>query len=121
MKILLRLFGCAVGFAALALTGALAQSPASVSIELVRTFDYPGTGIQTLPQKISDRRSVVGIFQDSSGASRGFIMFRSGSFSDPLVDPNDTVGFTEGRGINNSRFVCGDYADASGNLHGFFF
>ena len=38
----------------------------------------------------------------------------------PIVDPNDTVGFTEGRGINNSRTVAGDYVPSDGNLHGFF-
>src|SRR6266481_2294005 len=121
MKILLRLFGCAVGFAALALTGALAQSPASISIELVSTFDYPGTGIQTQPQKISDKDGVVGTFVDASGVTRGFVMFNNGNFSNPLVDPADTANFTEGRGINNSRIVCGDYSDSSGNLHGYFF
>jgi len=35
-------------------------------------------------------------------------------------DPNDTVGFTEGRGIINPRTVCGDYATSDGNNHGFF-
>jgi hypothetical protein len=122
MKISVRLVCCVVGFVALALTGALAQSPASISIELVSTFDYPGTGIQTQPQKISDKDDVVGTFVDASGVSRGFVMFNNGNFSNPLVDPADTVGFTEGRGINSSRVVCGDYAnDASGNLHGYFF
>jgi len=122
MKTLLRLVGCAVGFAALGLTGALAQSPASFSIELISTFDYPGTGNQTQPQKISDKRDVVGIFVDPSGANRGFIMSSIGTFSNPLVDPADTVNFTQGRGINNSRLVCGDYLDADlVNLHGFHF
>jgi hypothetical protein len=121
MKISLRLFGCAVGFAALALTGALAQSPA-VSILLVGSFDYPGTGNQTRPQKISDRGDVVGIYVDATLVSRGFIRFRNGAFSPPIVDPNDTGNLTEGRGINNSRLVCGDYLDAtSGTFHGFFF
>src|SRR5215831_16936809 len=119
MKILLRLVGCAVGFAALGLTGALAQSPASVSIELVSTFDYPGTGNQTLPQKISDRSDVVGIFADPSGVTRGFIMFSNGHFSAPIVDPNDTVGFTEGRGINNLGTVDGDYVISDGTIHSF--
>ena len=32
----------------------------------------------------------------------------------------DTVGFTEGRGINNSRTVAGDYAISDGTLHWFF-
>ena len=122
MKISLRLFGCAVGFAALAVTGALAQSPASISIELVSTFDYPGTGNQTQPQKISDRSDVVGIFVDPSGVTRGFIMFSNGHFSNPLVDPADTTNFTQGRGINNRLVVCGDYLDADlVNFHGFFF
>jgi hypothetical protein len=44
----------------------------------------------------------------------------NGSFSAPIVDPNDTVGFTEGRGINNSRTVAGDYAISDGTLHSFF-
>ena len=30
------------------------------------------------------------------------------------------MGFTEGRGINNSRTVCGDYVGSDGNAHGFF-
>src|SRR5262249_28658405 len=124
MKISLRLIGCAVGLAALALTGALAQSPespAAFSIQLVSTFDYPGTGNQTLPQKINSTRDIAGIFMDSSGASRGFIMFSTGNFSPPLVDPNDTMNFTEGRGINDSRLVCGDYLDSAGASEGFFF
>jgi hypothetical protein len=123
MKISLRLVGCVVGFVALGLTGASAQSPAAPpSIELVSTFDYPGTGNQTRPQKISDRSDVVGIFVDPSGVSRGFVMFSNGNFSSPLVDPADTANFTEARGINNSRVVCGDFLDANtGNFHGFFF
>ena len=52
--------------------------------------------------------------------SRGFVRFSNGSFSAPIVDPNDTVGFTEGRGINNSGTVVGDYAVSDGNNHGFF-
>jgi len=120
MKILLRLFGYAGGFGALALTGALAQ-PATISIELVSTFDFPG-GTQTLPQKINDKGDVVGTFVDSSGATKGLAMFNNGHFSNPLVDPADTQNFTEGRGINSARVVCGDYAsDTSGNLHGYFF
>jgi hypothetical protein len=125
MKITLRLVSFAVGFTALALTEALAQSPDvpdAPIIQLVGTFDYPGTGNQTRPQKISDNFAVVGIFVDPSGASRGFIMFNNGNFSVPIVDPNDTGNVTEGRGINNSRLVCGDYLDAtSGTFHGFFF
>ena len=52
--------------------------------------------------------------------TRGFVRFSDGSFSAPIVDPNDTVGFTEGRGINNSRTVAGDYVISDGTLHSFF-
>jgi uncharacterized membrane protein len=100
------------------LMGAFAKS--SSSIEVVTTFDYPGTGNVTEPQKINERGDIVGAFVDSSGVTRGFIRFSDGSFSAPIVDPSDVVGFTEGRGINNSRTVVGDYATSDGNLHGFF-
>src|SRR5215468_2811198 len=97
-----------------------AQAANSGSIQVIATFDYPGIGNSTLPQKINDRGDVVGEFIDSAGVARGFVRFSDGSFSAPIVHPNDTVGFTEGRGINNSRTVVGDYATSDGNLHGFF-
>jgi hypothetical protein len=96
------------------------QAPNSGSIEVITTFDYPGTGNSTLPQKINERGDVVGEFIDSNGVTRGFVRFSDGSFSAPIVDPNDTVGFTEGRGINNSRTVVGDYAASDGTIHSFF-
>src|SRR6188472_2821633 len=96
------------------------QAASSGSIEVITTFDYPGAGNLTLPQKINERGDVVGEFIDSSGVTRGFVRFSDGSFSDPIVDPNDTVGFTEGRGINNSRTVAGDYVISDGTIHSFF-
>src|SRR6266436_1299935 len=103
------------------LMGAFAQqAPNSGSIEVITTFDYPGTGNSTLPQKISEKGDIVGIFIDSSGVSRAFVRFKNGTFSAPIVDPNDTVGFTEGRGINNAGTVAGDYVGSDGNSHGFF-
>lgn len=103
------------------LMGTFAQQAAnSGSIEVITTFDYPGTGNSTEPQKINEKGDIVGIFLDSLGVSRGFVRFSNGSFSAPIVDPNDTVGFTEARGINNPGTVCGDYATADGNNHGFF-
>jgi hypothetical protein len=96
------------------------QAVSSGSIEVITTFDYPGAGNSTLPQKINERGDVVGEFIDSSGVTLAFVRFSDGTFSDPIVDPNDTVGFTEGRGINNSRTVAGDYAISDGTLHSFF-
>jgi uncharacterized membrane protein len=101
----------------LPLVGTVAQA---ATIEVLETFDYPGTGNQTLPQKINERGDVVGEFIDSNGVTRGFVRFSDGSFSDPIVDPNDTVGFTEGRGINNTGTVAGDYAITDGTIHSFF-
>jgi hypothetical protein len=103
------------------LLGAFAQqATSSGSIEVITTFDYPGPGNSTLPQKINNRGDVVGEYIDSSGVARAFVRFSDGSYSDPIVDPNDTVGFTEGRGINNARTVNGDYAISDGTLHSFF-
>ena len=95
------------------------QASSSGSIEVITTFDYPGTGNQTLPQKINERGDVVGVFIDSNAVTRAFVRFSDGSFSAPIVDPNDTVGFTEGRGINNSGTVAGDYVISDGTIHGF--
>src|SRR5262249_4152332 len=103
------------------LMGTFAQQAAkSGSIEVITTFDYPGAGNNTLPQKINERGDIVGEFIDSSGGVRGFVRFSDGSFSAPRVDPNDNVGVTEGRGINNPRTVVGDYVTSDGNTHGFF-
>jgi len=96
------------------------QATSSGSIEVITSFDYPGAGNSTLPQKINNRGDVVGEYLDSSGVARAFVRFSDGSYSDPIVDPNDNVGFTEGRGINNARTVNGDYAISDGTLHSFF-
>src|SRR5215472_3979428 len=79
------------------------QAPDSVSIRVITTFDYPGSGnFATQPQKINDTGEIVGSYFNSNGVNRGFIRFRNGRFSAPIVDPNDTCNMTEGRGINNS-------------------
>jgi hypothetical protein len=95
-------------------------APNSASIEVITSFDYPGTGNVTQPQKINERGDIVGIFIDSLGVTRGFVRFSDGSFSAPIVDPNDTVGVTRGRGINNAGTVCGEYVGSDGNDHSYF-
>src|SRR5262249_34879830 len=103
------------------LTGMFAQqAPNSVSINVITTFEYPGTVISTQPQKINDGGDIVGTYIDSLGATRGFLRFSNGNFSPPIVEPNDTENFTQGRGINNLGIVCGDYAGSDDNGHGFF-
>ena len=102
---------------ALPLAGTTARA---ATIEVLETFDYPGTGNLTRPQKITDRGVIVGIYLDSSGVSRGFTRSRDGTFSAPIVEPNDTGNLTEARGINNSNTICGDYVGSDGAFHGFF-
>ena len=102
------------------LMGTFAQQASNAfSIQVITTFDYPGPGNSTLPQKITEKGDIVGEFIDSAGVVRGFVRFSDGSFSAPIVDPNDTVGFTEGRGINNSGTVDGDYVGSDGFVHSF--
>lgn len=103
---------------ALPLVGTVAPA---ATIELLETFDYPGTGNQTLPQKINDHGVVVGVFIDAGGVARGFFRSRHGRFSSPFVEPNDTGNLTQGRGINNARQICGEYLNGSdGTFHGYF-
>src|SRR5215831_5654535 len=98
------------------------QAPDSVSIRVITTFDYPAIGNEaTQPQKINDTGEIVGSYFDSNGMGRGFIRFRNGNFSAPIVDPNDTCNVTEGRGINNSHLICGSYQNGSDcPYHGYF-
>jgi hypothetical protein len=97
------------------------QTPDRVSIRVITTFDYPETGNSTEPAKINDAGDIVGGYFDSNGAYRGFVRFANGNFSARIVDPNDTCNFTTGRGINNSRLVCGEYfvGDCT-NSYGYF-
>ena len=102
---------------ALPLTGSPARAQ---TIEVRETFDYPGTGNLTRPQKINDQGAIAGIYLDSSGVSRGFFRSPHGDFRAPIVEPNDTANLTEVRGVNNERTLCGDYVGSDGAFHGFF-
>ena len=112
------LFMNALGvFIALILAGSVAPA---ATITVLATFDFPGTGNNTLPQKINDGGLIVGIVIDSAGVSKGWIRGRSGNFSQAFSEPNDTGNLTNGRGINNARVVNGEYLDgATGTLHGY--
>lgn len=111
-------------FASLAAAAALLLGGTTLSattIDVIEAFDYPGTGNLTFPQKISDDGVIVGAFIDVNGIARGFYRSRDGRFSSPFVAPNDTGGLTQGRAINNSRRICGEYLNGSdGTFHGYF-
>ncbi len=90
----------------------------AVTIELLDTFDYPGTGNWTLPQKINDAGEIAGYYIDPSNVTRGFLRTRNGRFSPPIVDPDDDEGVTQVRGINNSGEICGIFHNSETD-HGF--
>lgn len=97
-------------------------SHAQITITVLETFNYPGgtATTSTIPYGINDRGDVVGVFIDADSASFGFVRFANGTFSPLITEPNDTANFTEGRGINNSRTICGQYIGSDGHIHGFF-
>lgn len=92
------------------------------TVQVLQTFDYPGTGNSSMPQKISDQGVIVGTVIEGNGVVAGFFYKpRIMRYSDrPFSDPNDTGNVTRGRGINNFRHVCGEYLNASSNtFHGY--
>ena len=109
------------GFLVCPLSTLLAQQ-LSLSIRVLSTFDYPGTGNSTTPNHISSSGDCTGTYVDLNGATRGFIRLVNGTFSAPIVDPNDDSNFTYAGGIDSSRTVSGYYFNsAEGHYHGFFF
>ncbi len=97
-------------------------SHAQINITVLETFNYPGgtATTSTAPQEIDDHGDVVGIFTDANSATFGFVRFANGTFSPLITEPNDTSDFTQGRGINNSRTICGNYIGSDGEVHAFF-
>ena len=71
------------------------------------TFDFPGAGA-TRPTGINDSGVVVGNIL-TGGVTQGFIRFADGTFSAPLVHPDDNQNFTRALGISNSGTVVGDF------------
>ena len=100
------------------MTGTVAPA---ATITVLETFDFPGTGNNTLPQKINDGGVIVGVVIDAAGVTKGFLRSRTGNFSDAFVEPNDTGNLTQGRGVNNAKIVCGEYLNGTdGTFHGYF-
>src|SRR5438094_191581 len=123
------------------------QAPNSGSIEVIMTFDYPGAGNLTLPQKINERgdsvggtltlfsvpaavatlaydindsnQLLVGYYIDSSGILHGYYRDANGALHFP-IDPSGSTG-TILFGLNDKNWVVGRYADSSGVTHGLFF
>ncbi|MGI8891734.1 MAG: hypothetical protein ACR2G0_13250 [Chthoniobacterales bacterium] len=99
--------------------GAFAQQQRPVSIQVIASFDYPGEGNSTSAQGINDQGDITGSYDDVNGVTRSFVRYRNGTFSEPIVEPNDTDAFTFARDINNLGTVAGSYGTADGETHGF--
>src|SRR6266705_667945 len=103
------------------------QAPNSGSIEVITTFDYPGAGNSTLPQKINERGDVVGEFIDSSGVTRGFVRYSDGSvhsffWSGGTFTEYDVPGAVQTNllSINDAASFTGTFdPDGSGIFQGF--
>ena len=99
----------------------LAQQHPESSLQIIATYDYPGAVGFINSSGINDKGEVAGYFIDATNAIRGFVRFHDGTFSSPIIAPNDTSGVTEASDINNTPTVCGSSYDAVNNaFHGFF-
>jgi uncharacterized membrane protein len=96
----------------------LAQQEGETSLEIIATYDYPGAAGYINSSGINDNGDIAGYFLDA-GDFRGFVRFRNGRFSAPIIAPNDT-GVTFAADINNTPTVCGEsYDSVNDDYHGY--
>jgi len=107
-----------------------AARAAGYSIQILATFDYPdipGSSIlATQPAGINEVGDIIGVITvftpgDSFLKTRGFIRYADGTFSDPIIEPNEGNSgppTTVATGIANNGDVCG-YYQADSAAHGF--
>jgi len=86
---------------------------AQVTFEIFASFDYPGALGSNLGG-INEAGDVVGGYTDNTFFSHGFVRFHDGTFSAPIIDPNDDGDSTNLWGINGAKTICGSYG--TGNL-----
>ncbi len=110
--------GLLAGFFVFSPGSFFAQQP-TVSIEVLATFDYPGTGNSTTGVSINDAGEIAGFYTDPLGVTRGYVRSRDGTFSAPIVEPDDGTS-TFALGINNLGIVSGYFLGAAdGADHGY--
>jgi YD repeat-containing protein len=103
---------------AVSLLGSVARG---ATIDSLVSFDYILSDYAIFPQKISDQGDIVGTLIGTDGVALGFFYkLRLQRFSYPFSEPNDTGGYTQGRGLNNKRHAVGEYLDGTdGTFHGY--
>jgi probable HAF family extracellular repeat protein len=91
-------------------------TPARRDNAIFTSIDYPGATL-TEATGINASGEIVGIWEDASSMSHGFIW--SGGLFTPITFPGaaSTISF----GINDSGEVAGYYQDASQTSHGFLY
>lgn len=78
---------------------------AAPSIHVLATFDFPTASGSTYALGINTRGDTVGYFDDSGGLEEGFVRYRTGKFSAPIIaDPGAS---TIADAINSSGTVAG--------------
>jgi hypothetical protein len=119
-RLTLQLLAAIAAFFVLPLFRASAHDQAENSIQILVTYDYPDATGYINSSGINDRGDVAGYFLQPSGHFRGFVRFADGSFSPPIVAPNDTMGITYATDINGAPTVCGESYDSRNDAyHGF--
>jgi|GEM_PF-1038915 len=78
-------------------------------------IDFPGVA-STQASNINNQGQIVGVVQDASGVSHGFITDGKGGFT-TLDFPGATATFAQG--LNDRGDVVGAYADDVGTIHAF--
>jgi hypothetical protein len=84
-------------------------------------YAYPYTD-RTEGLAVNYQEHVVGFYNDSSGNTHGFILFKPGSPSQEFwqtIDEPNAAGTTVVTSINNHDSISGWYVDSAGNTHGF--
>ena len=78
------------------------------------SFDIPGATSYFVPG-INDEGIVVGSWFAADGSVVGFIRAPDGHITTPVVDPNDSSGFTDLRAVTDEGVVAGFYGANIGN------
>ncbi len=91
----------------------------TVTFDVLTTFDYPSAS-STHPLAINNANQIAGSFVDVDARTKGFLRAANGTFSPPLVEPNDFGLETVAAGINDSRIVSGYFTGSHAIFSGFF-
>lgn len=93
-----------------------------ITLTLVTRFDYPG-GFYSYARGINDAGDVVGTFTPTASGTglNGFVRYAGGTFSAPIVYPDNNVTQTVLTAIDNNGTIAGFYStDPPVATHSFF-